>query len=197
MRPRRSMMLVALCACSAAPNMATAIAELQAAALLAAYDKALPSGSHLAPAWPQKLTLSSSLFVVADFLEGLDQEPLYADDIGSAGCCAMLTRLFCCCPTPTQNQVSHCIAEWGQQKLLPGISWWISAILAGQLLVVTRLCSCALPHCLAVHDSSCDSSTACSRVPGMDLDQVLTHHQGKHCIISHLSVVDLQDKGRN
>ncbi|KAK9803523.1 hypothetical protein WJX73_002438 [Symbiochloris irregularis] len=35
-----------------------------------------------------------------DFLEGLDQEPLYADEINSRGCWTMLARLLCCALPP-------------------------------------------------------------------------------------------------
>ncbi|KAK9807188.1 hypothetical protein WJX73_005815 [Symbiochloris irregularis] len=35
-----------------------------------------------------------------DFLEGLDMEPLYADEIDSGGCCTTLARMFCCALPP-------------------------------------------------------------------------------------------------
>lgn len=40
------------------------------------------------------------LAVVAEFMEGLDQEPLYADEISSQGCWTTLMRLLCCSLPP-------------------------------------------------------------------------------------------------
>lgn len=37
---------------------------------------------------------------IMDFLDGVDIEPLYAEDISSRGFCTMLARLVCCALPP-------------------------------------------------------------------------------------------------